>query len=281
MNNKKCIKELKLISNEIRKLIVKSVYTAQSGHPGGSLSAADFITVLFQNYLKHDPKNPKWEERDLLIFSKGHCSPLLYSELAYHGYFPIEELDTFRRINSRLQGHPAMYAPGVEVSSGSLGQGLSVGAGAAAGLKMDNSDRKVYVLLGDGEIQEGSIWEAAMFSAHNKLDNLCAYLDYNNLQIDGKVSDINDVAPLVEKWISFGWDVHTIDGHNYDEIIDSLDNIFNKPGKPHIIIGKSVKGKGVSFMTDIADWHGKAPNKEQYELAVRELDEISKILSNG
>lgn len=267
------IQDLEKMAKEIRKGILEEVYNAQSGHPGGSLSIADILTVLYFNQLKIDEKNPEWSERDRCILSKGHCSPALYSCLAHRGFFPVEDLKTFRNINSYLQGHPDMKKiPGVDMTTGSLGQGLSAAVGMAISGKMDKKDYKVYCILGDGEIEEGQIWEAAMSANKYKLDNLCVIVDNNNLQIDGTIEEVMSSYPIDEKFKSFGFQVINIDGHNYQEIIDAFDVARNVKGKPVCIIAKTIKGKGVSFMENKAEWHGKAPNKEQYEQAMKELE---------
>lgn len=266
------IEELKNKTLEIRKGIIEAVYSNQSGHPGGSLSIADIMTVLYFKELNIDEKNPKWEDRDRLVLSKGHCSPALYSSLANRGFFELEKLKTFRNINSNLQGHPDMNkVPGVDMTSGSLGQGLSVANGMAIAGKMDNKDYRVYCVLGDGEIEEGQIWEAAMTSSKYKLDNLCIIVDNNNLQIDGTIEEVMSSYPIDKKFESFGFQVINIDGHNLQEIIDGFDVAKNVKGKPTCIIAKTTKGKGISYMENQVGWHGKAPNEEQYKLAIEEL----------
>jgi transketolase len=255
------LSELQTTANEIRKHSLRMVYLASSGHIGGSLGIADVITALYFNVMSEDDK---------FVLSKGHCSPALYSVLALKGKFPVEKLDTFRQIDSYLQGHPSMgEVPGVDMSTGSLGQGISAACGIALAAKMDASSRCCYAVLGDGETQEGQVWEAAMFAAHYKLDNLCAIIDYNGLQIDGEVEEVMGIAPLADKWRAFGWNVIEIDGHNFEEIIKALS--IEKNGKPTAIIARTIKGKGVSFMENNPDWHGTAPNKEQYELGMSEL----------
>lgn len=267
------IQELEKMAKEIRKGILEEVYNAQSGHPGGSLSIADILTVLYFNQLKIDEKNPEWSERDRCILSKGHCSPALYSCLAHRGFFPVEDLKTFRNINSYLQGHPDMKKiPGVDMTTGSLGQGLSAAVGMAISGKMDKKDYKVYCILGDGEIEEGQIWEAAMSANKYKLDNLCVIVDNNNLQIDGTIEEVMSPYPIDEKFRSFGFEIIKIDGHNIQEIIDAFEVAKNIKDKPVCIIAKTVKGKGISFMENQVGWHGKAPNEEQYKLAVEELN---------
>jgi len=272
MTDDKLIQTLEAKAKLVRREIIKMIYQAGSGHPGGSLSAADLVTVLFFHVLRHDPHRPLWPDRDRFILSKGHCAPLLYAVLAESGYFPKEELKTLRKIGSRLQGHPDMRkTPGVEVSTGSLGQGLSVANGIALGGKIDRKDYTVYVLLGDGEINEGQIWEAAMLASHYKLDNVIAVLDYNGLQVDGPTCRIMDLEPVSDKWKAFGWSVMEINGHNISEIIEALKKVRKSKGKPTIIIAHTIKGKGASFMENKVDWHGKAPNEEEFNQAMREL----------
>ena len=256
-------------ARQIRKNIIEQVYSAKSGHLGGSLSIADIMTVLYFKELNIDENNPKWEKRDRLVLSKGHCTPSLYASLAERGFFEKEKLKTFRNINSNLQGHPDMNkVPGVDMSSGSLGQGLSVANGMAISAKLDKKDYRVYCILGDGEIEEGQVWEAAMTSNKYKLDNLCVIIDNNNLQIDGTIEEVMSSYPIYEKFKSFGFQVINIDGHNLQEIIDAFDVARNVKGKPVCIIAKTIKGKGVSFMENKAEWHGKAPSEEQYKLAM-------------
>lgn len=266
------IKQLQEKAKEVRKGIIEAVYSNKSGHPGGSLSIADIMTVLYFNQMNIDEKNPKWEDRDRLVLSKGHCSPALYSFLANRGFFDVEKLKTFRNINSNLQGHPDMNkVPGVDISSGSLGQGLSCANGMAIAGKMDNKNYRVYCILGDGEIEEGQVWEAAMASNKYKLDNLCVIVDNNNLQIDGTIEEVMSSYPIDEKFKSFGFQVINIDGHNIQEIIDAFDVAKNVKDKPTCIIAKTIKGKGVSYMENDVKWHGIAPNEEQYQLAMKEL----------
>ena len=266
------IKELENKAKEIRKSIIKQVYFAGSGHPGGSLSIADIMAVLYFDELRINEKEPKWEDRDRLILSKGHCAPALYASLAERGFFEKEELKTFRNIESNLQGHPDMNkVPGVDMTSGSLGQGLSVANGIAISGKMENKDYRVYCILGDGEIEEGQIWEAAMTSSKYNLDNLCVIIDNNNLQIDGKITDVMSSYPIDEKFKSFGFYVLTIDGNNIEEILEGFKQAKLNKNKPNCIIAKTIKGKGVSYMEDQVDWHGKAPNEEQYNKAMEEL----------
>lgn len=268
----KQIKALEAKAKEIRRLIVQMITRAGSGHPGGSLSATDLITVLFFKVLNHNPKDPHWPERDRFHMSKGHCAPLWYSVLAESGYFLKEKLMTLRQLGSSLQGHPDRRTPGVEVASGSLGQGLSVALGMSLAGKVDKKDYRVYCLMGDGEIQEGNIWEAAMASAHYKCDNLCGILDYNGFQIDGKTCVIMDLEPVADKWKAFGWHAIAINGHNINEILSAYDEARETKGKPSIIIAHTVKGKGVSFMENVCDFHGRAPTKEEAEKALKELE---------
>ncbi len=255
-----------------RRHIVSMLSKAGSGHPGGSLSAIDLMAALYYGKLRHDPKNPAWPDRDRFVLSKGHCCPALYAVLAETGYFPESELDSLRQFGSRLQGHPDCHrTPGIEISSGSLGQGLSVGLGMALAAKIDKKDYRVYVMLGDGEIEEGQIWEAAMAASHFGLDNLCAILDNNGLQIDGPINAVMSPLPIPEKWLAFGWNVIQINGHDMNKCLQALDDAETMKGKPTIIVAKTVKGKGVSFMEGDVGWHGKAPNKEETEKALAEL----------
>jgi len=247
---------------------------AKSGHPGGSLSAVDVVTALYFKVMRHNPKDPKWKDRDRFILSKGHAAPLLYSVLAESGYFEVKELLTLRKLGSRLQGHPDMKRlPGIEISTGSLGHGLSVGNGMAIAGKLNKRGYRVYILLGDGECQEGQVWEAAMTASHYKLDNVTAILDYNGLQIDGPVKDVMHINPISNKWRAFGWYVIEINGHDFKEILDSFERVKKLKGKPSIIIAHTTKGKGVSFMENVVDFHGKAPTKEQMVQALKELEE--------
>lgn len=256
----------------IRCDIVKMISLAGSGHPGGSLSAADIIAALYFNTMRHKPDNPKWKERDRFVLSKGHAAPVLYAALAEAGYIEREVLWTLRKLGSPLQGHPDMHkVPGVEVSTGSLGQGLAVGCGMALAGKLDNLDYSVFVLIGDGESQEGEIWEAAMMAPHYKLDNLIAITDYNDLQIDGRVSEIKDVSPLNKKWEAFGWHVLQVDGHNMAELVAAFDEAKTIKDKPVMIVAKTIKGKGVSFMENEVGWHGVAPTEEEMVTALAEL----------
>ena len=266
------ILNLKRISNNVRKSIVEEVYSAQLGHPGGALSCADILTVLYFNQMNIDPEKKDDLNRDRLVLSKGHASAALYAVLAERGYFSKDELKGFRKLGSMLQGHPDMkHIPGVDMTAGSLGQGLSVANGMAISSKLDERGFRVYCIVGDGEIEEGQIWEAAMASAHYKLDNLCLVVDNNNLQIDGKVSDVMSVYPLKEKFEAFGFEVLEVDGNDIDELITVFDKAKTVKGKPTAIIAKTIKGKGVSFMEDKADWHGKAPNDEEYKTAIEDL----------
>lgn len=256
----------------IRTGIVKAIHNAGSGHPGGSLSAADIVTALYFKEMNIDPKNPKMKGRDKFILSKGHAAPVQYAALAERGYFPKEDILQLRKLGNNFQGHPNMEkVPGIEMSTGSLGQGFSVAGGMAMAGKLDKDPGRIYVLLGDGEIQEGIIWEAAMSAAHYKLDNLVGILDWNGLQIDGKNEDVMTVAPVDEKFKAFGWNVLHIDGHDFGQIFDAFDKARNCKGKPTMIIAKTHKGRGVSFMEDEYGWHGKAPNEEQTKQAVEEL----------
>lgn len=267
--------ELERRANDMRADIVRMIAEAGSGHPGGSLSCADILAALyFGGVLEHDPENPEWEGRDRFILAKGHAAPALYAALAQAGYIPREELATLRKLGSRLQGHPdSNQVPGVEVSTGSLGQGLSIAAGAAAGLRLDGAPQTVFALLGDGECQEGQVWEAAMFAAHRKLDNLVAIVDRNGLQIDGRTCDVCDPGDLGAKFAAFGWDVDEVDGHDLDALVAVLGAAkAGRDGRPHVVIARTVKGKGVPFMENEAGWHGKAPNAEQAAEALAALE---------
>ena len=268
------VKELEKIAKDIRIGIIESIYNAKSGHPGGSLSCTDILTVLYFNQMNINPKDPKADSRDRLVLSKGHSAPALYSTLANRGYFPKEELVSLRSLNSMLQGHPDMKnIPGVDMSTGSLGQGLSVANGMALSSKLNKMGFRVYCLLGDGEIEEGQIWEAAMSASHYQLDNLCVIVDNNNLQIDGSVDKVMNIYPIKEKFESFGFYAIEVNGHSIEELINAFNKAKEVKGKPTVIIAKTIKGKGVSFMENIAGWHGKAPNEEQYSLAKKELME--------
>lgn len=265
--------ELKIAACKVRIGIIEGVHSAKSGHPGGSLSAADILTYLYFSKMKIDPSNPQMEDRDRLVLSKGHIAPALYSCLANRGFFPVAELNTLRKIGSRLQGHPDMkFIPGVDMSSGSLGQGVSAACGMAKAAKIMGNDYRVYAVLGDGEIQEGQVWEAAMFAGHNQLDNLCVIVDNNDLQIDGSIRDVCSPYPIDEKYEAFGFHVINIDGHDFDQIEAAFSEAETIKGKPTAIIAKTIKGKGVSFMENQASWHGTAPNDEQYAIARKELD---------
>jgi transketolase len=275
-------RELSIVATKIRKHVIEAVYNAASGHPGGSLSVADALATLYFDVLNVDPKNPKWPDRDRFVLSKGHCSPALYGALAEKGFFPKEEIKRFRHIDSYLQGHPDMKGvPGVDMSTGSLGQGISAANGMALAAKLDNKSYRVYAVLGDGELEEGQVWEAAMFAAHYKLDNLTAFVDFNGLQIDGDISKVMSPLPIDEKFRAFGWNVLVIDGHDYNQIEDSINIAKKTKDKPTMIILKTTKGKDVSFMENEAGWHGSAPNKEQYDKAMAELNEKLAMLEVG
>ena len=270
---------LKKTANEIRKGIVTAVHSAKSGHPGGSLSAADILTYLYFEEMNVDPKDPKKADRDRFVLSKGHIAPALYATLAEKGYFPKEDLKTLRHVGSYLQGHPDMkHIPGVDMSSGSLGQGISAAVGMALSAKLDNADYRTYTLLGDGEIQEGQVWEAAMFAGARKLDNLVVIVDNNGLQIDGDIADVCSPYPIAEKFKAFNFNVMEIDAHDFDQIAEAFKKARATKGMPTAIIVKSIKGKGVSFMENQASWHGSAPNDEQYAQAMADLDKIGESL---
>lgn len=263
---------LKEQAKEIRRDIVKMIGQAKSGHPGGSLSATDIVTYLYFEEMNIDPANPKWENRDRFVLSKGHAAPVLYAALAHRGFFPVEELATLRKIGSHLQGHPDMNkVPGVDMSTGSLGTGISAATGMALACKMDGKDNYVFSVLGDGEIQEGQVWEAAMSAAHYKLDNLIAFVDNNSLQIDGNIDDVMSPNPIDEKFRAFGWHVQVIDGHDFAQIAAAVKAAKEAKGQPSMIVAKTVKGKGVSFMEDQAGWHGSAPSEEQVAQAMSDL----------
>ena len=272
--------ELQKTANEVRKGIVTAVHSAKAGHPGGSLSAADIFTYLYFEEMNIDPKNPKKEDRDRFVLSKGHTAPGLYSALAQRGYFPVEDLKTLRHLESYLQGHPDMkHIPGVDMSSGSLGQGISAAAGMALSAKLSGDSYRVYTLLGDGEIQEGQVWEASMFAGHRKLDNLVVMVDNNGLQIDGKIEDVCSPYPIGDKFKAFNFHViENVDAHDFDAIRAAFEEAKATKGMPTAIIFKSVKGKGVSFMENNAGWHGKAPNDEEYETAMAELEKAGEAL---
>lgn len=272
--------ELQKTANEIRKGIVTAVHSAKAGHPGGSLSAADLFTYLYFEEMNIDPKDPKKPDRDRFVLSKGHTAPGLYSTLAYRGYFPVEDLKTLRHLGSYLQGHPDMkHIPGVDMSSGSLGQGISAAVGMALGAKMDGDSYRVYTLLGDGEIEEGQVWEAAMFAGHRKLDNLVVIVDNNGLQIDGKIEDVCSPYPIDKKFEAFNFHVINVaDGNDFDQLKTAFDEAKTVKGMPTAIVMKTVKGKGVSYMENSVDWHGKAPNDEQYEIAMADLEKAGEAL---
>lgn len=266
------LRDLQSKACQIRQHIISMLGQAGSGHPGGSLSATDIVTTLYFHEMNVDPKNPKWPDRDRFVLSKGHAAPVLYAALAEKGFFPVEELQTLRKIGSRLQGHPSMkHVPGVDMSTGSLGQGLSAANGMALAARLDGRSYRVHVVLGDGEIQEGQVWEAAMAAAHYKLDNVVAFLDHNGLQIDGPTSEVMSPEPVTDKWRAFGWHVEEIDGHNLSQILSALTKAREVKGKPTMIVANTVKGKGVSFMESQVNWHGNAPNAEQTSQALCEL----------
>jgi len=266
------VRQLEKVAKKIRLHILHMLTKAGSGHTGGSLSAADAAVAIYFSKMNFDPKNPLWKDRDRFILSKGHAAPLLYAIMAEAGYFPVDVLDHLRKVESPLQGHPCCTSiPGIEVSTGSLGQGLSVANGIALGLRLDNNPARVYCIMGDGELQEGQVWEAAMTAAHYKIDNLCAVIDSNGLQIDGPVQKVMGVAPLHEKWASFGWHVIDIDGHNMEQIVNALDKAEKTRGKPSVIIANTTKGKGVSFFEDKVEYHGVAPSQDEYERAIKEI----------
>ena len=266
------IKQLRVLANKARMGAILGTYHAKSGHPGGSLSAADIFTYLYFKEMNVDPQDPQWEDRDRFVLSKGHCCPSLYAVLALKGYFDWDELTSLRHVGAMLQGHPDMKGtPGIDMSTGSLGQGVSAACGMALAGKLDNKDYRVYTVLGDGEVEEGQVWEAAMFASHHKLDNLVVIVDQNGLQIDGPVAEVGGIEPLDKKFEAFGFEVIKIDGHDFQQIKDALDRAKTVKGKPTAILAKTVKGKGVSFMENQVGWHGVAPNKEQYEAATAEL----------
>lgn len=272
MDEKRII-ELSIIANKVRKHALTGVYCAASGHPGGSLSSADLMTLLYFEVMNVDPKNPKDPDRDRFVLSKGHCAPTLYGVLAEKGYFPKEDIKTLRRADSYLQGHPDMNKiPGVDMSTGSLGQGVSAAGGMALAAKLDNKDYRVYSLLGDGELEEGQVWEQAMFAAHYKLDNFTVFVDNNGLQIDGDITKVMNPTPIDEKFKAFGWNVILADAHDFNSLMSAIEQAKSEKGRPTAVIMKSVKGKNVSFMENQAGWHGAAPNEEQYNTAISELD---------
>ena len=272
-------KELAITACKVRMGVIEGTHCAKSGHPGGSLSVTDILTYLYFQEMKTDPQNPAWQERDRLVLSKGHTAPALYAVLAQKGFFPVEELKTLRKIGSRLQGHPDMkHIPGVDMSSGSLGQGISAAVGMAIAGKMDEADYRVYTLLGDGEIQEGQVWEASMLAASHKLDNLVVIVDNNNLQIDGTIEEVNSPYPIDKKFEAFNFHVINIDGNDFDQIDAAFKEAKTVKGQPTAIIAKTVKGKGVSFMENQVGWHGKAPNDEEYKVAMEELEKAGEAL---
>ena len=265
-------KQLQITACKVRMGVIESTHGAKAGHPGGSLSAAEVFTYLYFKEMNIDPKNPRWEDRDRFVLSKGHTAPGLYSALALRGYFPVEDLPTLRHIDSYLQGHPNMNSvPGIDMSTGSLGQGISAAVGMAMAAKYQGKSNRVYSLLGDGEIQEGQVWEACMAASHYKLDNLCIVVDNNGLQIDGNVADVMSPYPIVDKLLAFGFNVHAVDGHDFDALDKAFQNARKTTGQPTAIVMSTVKGKGVSFMENNAGWHGKAPNDEEYAQAMNEL----------
>ena len=265
-------KQLQILACKVRMGIIEGTHAAKCGHPGGSMSAAEMFTYLYHKEMNVDPQNPKWEDRDRFVLSKGHCAPGLYSALALRGFFPIEDMLQLRKVGSYLQGHPNMNTvPGVDMSTGSLGQGVSVATGMALAAKHTGKTNRVYSLLGDGEIQEGQVWEACMAAAHYKLDNLCIVIDNNGLQIDGNIADVMSPYPIVDKLIAFGFAVETVDGHNFDELEAAFNKAKETKGKPFAIVMNTTKGKGVSYMENDAGWHGKAPNDAEYAQAMTEL----------
>ena len=269
--------ELSIIANKVRKHALTAVYSAKSGHPGGSLSVADLLTYLYFDVMRVDPKNPKDADRDRFVLSKGHTAPALYGVLAEKGYFSKDLIPTFRHMGSILQGHPEMKkVPGVDMSTGSLGQGVSAAGGMALAAKLDKKDYRVYTALGDGELEEGQVWEQAMFAAHYKLDNLTAFIDFNGLQIDGNITDVMNPTPIDKKFEAFGWHVVMADAHDFNSLEAAVNEAKATKGKPTAVIMKSVKGKNVSFMENRPEWHGSAPNEEQYNQAIKELDELIK-----
>ncbi len=273
--------ELQKIANDVRKGIVTGVFSAKAGHPGGSLSAADMFTYLYFEEMNIDPKDPKKVDRDRFVLSKGHTAPGLYATLAHRGFFPVEDLTTLRKLGSYLQGHPCVHIPGVDMSTGSLGQGISAAVGMALAAKMDGTDVRVYTLLGDGEIEEGQVWEAAMFAGHRKLDNLVVIVDNNNLQIDGPITEVCSPYPIDKKFEAFNFHVINIDAHDFDQIRSAMKEARETKGMPTCIVMHSVKGKGVSFMENQAGWHGKAPNADEYAVAMADLDKIAEELEKA
>ncbi len=272
MLDSKQLNELKSIARLLRIDVLKMLNEAGSGHTGGSLSAVEIITALYFYKMRHNPKDPKWPDRDRFVLSKGHGAPALYAALARCGYFDFSELMTLRKMGSILQGHPDMnFTPGIDISTGSLGQGLSMANGMALALRLDRRPSRVYVLLGDGEIQEGQVWEAAMAAVHYRLDNLCAIIDYNRLQIDGRVEEVMNIEPIADKWTSFGWEVFLVDGHDFEKIITAFDKAEKVKEKPSLLIARTIKGKGVSFFEDKVEYHGVAPTNDELERALEEL----------
>ncbi|MBP3876302.1 MAG: transketolase [Lachnospiraceae bacterium] len=272
-------RELAIKANEIRKGIIEEVYSGQSGHPGGALSCAELFAFLYEEEMNIDPQNPADPDRDRFVLSKGHVCPGLYAAMAVRGYFPVEELKTFRKLGSRLQGHPSMHwLPGVDMSSGSLGQGISAAVGIAVGAKLRNKDYRVYTLLGDGEIQEGQVWEAAMFAGTKGLDNLVVIIDNNNLQIDGPITDVSSPYPIDKKFEAFNFHVINVNGHDFDALRAAFKEARETKGVPTAIVMKTIKGKGVSYMEDQVGWHGKAPNDEQYRIAMEDLERIGRAI---
>lgn len=278
----KTLNEIRKRAVRVRKHVIEQVYNAASGHPGGSLSCADILAVLYFKEMRIRAEDPTWPDRDRFVLSKGHCAPALYAVLAERGFFPTDDLKRLRKIDSYLQGHPDMKSvPGVDMSTGSLGQGLSAANGMALAGKLDKKDYRVFVLMGDGEIQEGQIWEAAMTAAHYKLDNITAFVDHNGLQIDGPITEVKSPEPVGEKFRAFGWNVISIDGHDYNQIAETVEQAKEVKGKPTVIIAETIKGKGISFMENQVGWHGMAPSREQYEQAIRELDEMLSGIEEG
>lgn len=278
----KRITELKLTAANVRKHVLTGVHAAKSGHPGGSLSISDVLTLLYFEVMNVSPETKDSPDRDRFVLSKGHCAPALYGVLAERGFFPKDDIKTLRKTGSYLQGHPDMKGiPGVDMSSGSLGQGISAANGMALAGKMDKKDYRVYTILGDGELEEGQVWEAAMYAAHYKLDNLIAFVDFNGLQIDGDISKVMSPLPIDEKFSAFGWNVAVCDAHDFNALLDSINKAKEVKGKPSVIILKSVKGKGVSFMENNAAWHGSAPNDEQFEIAIKEIDAQIERIKEG
>ncbi len=270
--------ELQKMANEVRKGIVTATHAAKCGHPGGSLSSADIYTYLYFEEMNIDPENPQKEDRDRFVLSKGHTAPGLYSALANRGFFPVEDLTTLRKLGSYLQGHPNTHIPGVDMASGSLGQGISAAVGMALGARMQGKTNRVYTLIGDGESEEGQVWEAAMFAGHRKLDNLCVILDYNGMQIDGKLEEVCSAEPFADKFRAFRFHVIEIDAHDFDQIRAAFKEARETKGQPTVIIARSIKGKGVSFMEGSVEWHGKAPNDEQYAIAMADLEKVGESL---